>query len=325
MEAKKGALNALIEQTNTEIDAHIVQLRQSTNIEELQDLTGKLNNTLFKAIYHFPHIVNGVEIMFQNNVDAHAEEWGKQYGHEYAIGRRVWEKLAQENQEMYASLVFPLPFAFSTGTHGSGSRAATTASSVDIFFTNIGWEKKPVLAFQLLAYQDNPAYVELSEIKHVILSSRSDFAPSVGYNQEILPKQNSILHYLNFRQFSHVPLIRQEEFPSEYTNEDMLLIQHSLLLPGASNLWQTWVKRHFFRTKQYIRDGFLIVYGKTGTVTMYEIADLFSSHIDHRDQQLTIARELWYQNKKTWNATTTYKGHAIIDRLVQIPVEERVF
>lgn len=100
-----------------------------------------LNDILFLAIYVCPHVARSVEIKLDR--PAGARRFRDLVEYDYAQHRNAYDNLVAlgetcgKNINFNDSLVLPLPYSFTTGTHESGERSAGAGPGAEIFFSHV--------------------------------------------------------------------------------------------------------------------------------------------------------------------------------------------
>lgn len=300
--------------------------------EQQEELVGRLNDIMMRGIYIFPHLAKGVEVKLKPGVEGRTKKFEEVYGR-MGYYRRVYDRLLEAYQRVRGrplsnTLIFSLPFGFTTGTHGSGERAAVVASQEHVYFTFIhprdDWQTKvPALALSLEAPLIMPHYslFTLDEIDSIQFTDKGDFVSYVDRHREgeiLIEKPNFVNYYFGFRNFFNYRMFRSEKI-EEFSNEEWNQCQENLAEPGGfGNLW-----REDFRTNKLVK-GFLAVCHKDpDKVELYEFTDI---ELPSRDRHEAAA--ILYINFSRGMYGThirSYTGNEAIQKLAEIPIEKRRF
>ena len=332
---EKGGLDAV----NEKLGRLFESLKtEATTAEEKEGAIKEFNEMLGRAIYLFPHLAIGVEVKLKPGALERTEEIETRY---YESTRGWFEKLALTYQNergvpLPDSLVFPLPYGFTTGVHGSGERAAMLQSWEDIFLTSsfprqMRGVRIPVLSLGIKSPLVIPDYVlfETDEIESIRFTEEGTFTPWVGPDPEnshkaaLREKGDSVTCYLRFRNFLDAKACRKRENLLELSSEEWGKYNRELLTPrNLSNLW----REDYHPTQKTLRKGFMgRVLRPSLDVTLYELTDSNMPRQDTDEAALLLYAKIQRGDKRVLARTQTYEGNDIIRRLVEIPVAERQF
>jgi hypothetical protein len=331
----------LVTRGNERLQSMLIQLKDPDSLQEEQgNLLGEANDVLQSAIFQFPDLVHSIQVWLSeasygnlDSVDSRFSESGR-----WSYTRLV-DISEEQGIEGVNPLVIPLPFGFTTGTHGSGERAAISASRQEIYFGlaisrgahgNQRESREPVLFATLRKplITSSEAIFLLSEVEEITLSARDDFTPYIVDNERVDSRGDSINNYLFFRGFVNRGIGQHiEVFPKPIVltcNED-------------TGLWDfDWETRR-------LKTGFFMTYDSAEGWQMYEVHNKqMGNPYDEKDigSLVEIALGSNTQSKKRHsfnplnlirrsrresNDTLVYAGNEIIKRLSEIPVAQRHF
>ncbi len=295
-------------------------------------LIEEANSLLYEAIYNYPHLAHSIEV----KLGKRAYENSKRIEDQYDESHRLWYKylvdnrISQRETDPY-SLVTPLPYGFTTGTHGSGERAAMDASRREIYFeltnkrgTYQSTEPSLWVTVRTPLIMTHETMFLPEEIEQVSLSGRDDLSPYLGRDwDKVESRGNYITNYLNFRGFENRGV-------GQYTKRDP---QPIILVPlNDHGLWTyDWQKSKLVK-------GFFVSYYRDNPQKkiMYEVTNQpLSSPYSESDIGTMVSkvllrasqpnkRLLFIFNKQSAEFGT-YSDNKILERLAQIPVAERRF
>lgn len=224
--------------------------------------------------------------------------------------------------------MFPLPYGFTTGTHGSGERAAMASSRENVYisFRNPRDDSGiiPVLGLGIKAPLLTPGSTvfTLDEVESIAFTDKNEFTPYVDDRDGkyvLTEKGNSITYYLRFRDFSNYRGSRERENLREINDKEWEVIG-GLNEPGAySNLWNEDYETHKL-------DGFVVLWSeKPEEMTLYELKGVNLPKRDPHEANAVLAAQILRRDAKILPHVKEYKGDEVIKRLVEVPVEERRF
>jgi len=301
--------------------------------EHLQEI----NRLLYTAINLFPRLTTGIEVNLASDIEQ-IEERTRQF--EAKMGRRIYhyrhafrlleQAFGKEGQSVSRTMFFPLPYAFSTGSHGSGQRAAVAQSQEDIYFAtdfSRGEEEIGLLEMVIDGYSitPNPSLVTLDEIDSIRFSTSANrFTPMVSRSREgpmTLSRGNPVTHYLRFRNFSGHRAWRNERelFPDLTFEEWEAGNQGVIEARFFTNLWQTTID-----IDNLLERGFIAITAEESEDVI--LHELISIRIDKDDY--VIAPYLLKRiasGEYGSDQVKTYRGLEIISRLSEFSIEERRF
>ena len=304
--------------------------------EQKSDAMDRINRLLYRAIYVFPHLATGVQVDLAPGTEGKSEEIWEIYGYDYGSERRKYEQLRDRHQERYDTpfpdtLTVPLPYGFTTGTHGSGQRAAVGASMDEISYTFISlrhnpWNPDtPALGIEIGAplITTRQTYFTMGEVEDVRFVAGHEFTPLVSHNGELVDRANPVSHYLMFRDFAVYAAFRRRENLPELTEDEWKLCQTRLWsAPFSSNLWQEDMR---FLRRGLIKKGFMAVNGENAdNVALYEYTNYVMPREDkYEAEAILLSRILRDETESV--VVQTHKGMDVVTRLLAYPVQERSF
>jgi len=329
-----------LEAVNDRLDRLFKEYREEggkLSENEMNEKITELNNILFNAIYLFPHIARSIEVRLAEGKIISADKFWDDHGYDYGKNRRLYDFLKEKKPEMSTVLIMPLPYGFSTGTHGSGQRAARGASREDVYFTYIhprnNWGIRiPAIAMAIprpLLFIDH-VYFTLEEVESVEFSKNSDLTPFCDETHDndgllMIPKANYVFHYLLFRGFSnYVNFRKRADFKKDLSDADWEFMCSNLYEADyGSSLWEE--KYATFGNNGLILGFIAVKFEHACDMRLYEFNDIKLPSEDRHDSAGKLFAKILDQDKKTLGAVKTYSGNEVIERLLQIPVRERNF
>ncbi|MFH0863956.1 MAG: hypothetical protein V1858_02635 [Candidatus Gottesmanbacteria bacterium] len=306
----------------------------------IQEIEEKLNDLLNRAIYLFPHLAKGVEIVIDPKAEKNTRAFEDTFGHDY--NRYYFTQLQKvhiaQGRELSTTWGIPLPYGFTTGTHGSGERAATGASRQDVYFTSAHPYQGaaygiPTLAITLEAPLIVPreTHFTLDEISHVGLVEKPKFVPYIkkaknSQDYELLDRMDPTLYYLCFRDFADYRAFRKKDEMRlmKLSDEQFNRLWGKLLEPQtSSNLWEDDYQA------EVTKKCFLAMVEETEeAISLFEFTNVWEfkpteANCHHRSAYMLNS---YLERPDKWTGKVQeYKGQAIINRLAAIPVQPREF
>ena len=321
-----------LDEVNKTLDSILIELRRDLSLEEKKALTIKANGLLYGVIYNYPYLAHSVEVRLGREAYENSERIDDLCGesNRWWYKRLVGNRKKQGESDPY-SLVVPLPYGFTTGTHGSGERAAISASRREVYFDLTNRRGKyeydnPCLRVTVqapLVFSHETTFLP-EEIDKVSLSGRIDLSPYLGHDRdEVESRGNYIYNYLDFRGFENRGI-------GKYIKKD----SKPIILTSQQDygLWSyDWQKRKLIK-------GFFVSYDRADLekTIMYEVNNQALSNQYDEDVIGTMIDKVLSRvnqpNKKfsfpfsrSESNTIAYTGNEILKRLVKIPVSERHF
>lgn len=312
-----------IEGINQRLDTILSQLQKGKlPLKEQQQSMIEANQFLYRAIYLFPHLVSSIEVKLDESATDNTDEINREYrdARRYQFEESVTERIAI-NDEDPNTLVIPLPYGFSTGTHGSGSRSAAAQSRREVYFSiarKKGAQKEysPVLkaTIRLPILSSHETTFLTKEVKSVRLSHRQDFTPYFDdYHKDgpLIDRGDHLTYYLRFREFSNYQsgqLVEGEQKP--------------IILEPFKNINNLWDDK-YRQEGHLLNKGLLVVWqDRPENMTMYEIKNYQFSQSDNDKKQIALMYEAIISGK---TSSRKFSGDEIITHLSQIPVSPRRF
>lgn len=328
---------------NKRLDYTLKQLQKDGLSQEQQrDLTRGANRMLYRTIYLFPHLVNSIEVELDPR--AADEEKTEALRNQYYEPRRydyqgLHEDRAKRGDTDLDTLVIPLPYGFTTDTHGSGGRAAMSQSRRGIYFGYASkkggkfndQEQALMITIACPLITSHETMFLPSEVRSVKLSQREDFTPFWENHHRdgpLINRDHHIGYYLMFRNFSNYG-------DGRFIKDDQ---QHIILEP-FKNTWNLW-NGQYHRNGTLLKRGFFVDYADDPQVTtMYEVQNYkmkgsttYEEAVAAMEDDVLTRDRLDKLEARTFSLITTnrpsfrkFSGDAIIDRLAQIPVLPRRF
>ncbi|MBI4058294.1 hypothetical protein HY408_00860 [Candidatus Gottesmanbacteria bacterium] len=321
--------SVLVEEANKRLSSILTDLKGGNlSLEEKEALAEEANGLLYGAIYRYPELVYSVEVRLGMSADNNSDDIDEQYSEAH----RLWYKYLVDNrrtpgEKNSLSLVAPLPYGFSTGTHGSGERVAMSASRREVYF-GLTHKKgsfeatEPCLWVTVKAplINSNETMFLPKEIEHVTLSIRTDLSPYLGRDYDKIESRGTYVdNYINFRGFeNHGAGIFTTRNP-----RPIIVVSYR-----DKGLWT------YDGHRRKLVKGFFILYNQINPEikTLYEIDNqrimdpYNASQIGALvDKILSSKRSLFHIGRPADGSTRRYTSKNIVERLAQIPVAERHF
>ncbi|MBI2995162.1 MAG: hypothetical protein HYY52_00420 [Candidatus Melainabacteria bacterium] len=305
-------------------------LRSAKSEQEKNELIEKLHMFIYRGIYNFPHVVKGVEIILRPGAYEGSKEFGDRFGSDYYRYKytQLVDALQKEGREVTNSLTIELPYSFTTGTHGSGERAARGASVDNLEFTTIGsWGRKnkeratglgiaievPLIVWKL-------SYFTLDEIEAVRFTTNGNFTPYLKDEETLLNRSSYINHYLWFRDFSGCSIDLQKL--GSLNDQEAKELRKFVFPLRVRNLFDE--EHELSGTK--LKKGFLAKI-EDSKVVLYEIDNLKigGRDSDSWEDAYKLALKIIRGEIKDPSSIKVYTGDDVINRLTEINIEQRRF
>jgi len=333
---EKGGVGAV----NGRISEWLECVKGDVPLEQKTKAMGEVNHILGRAIYLFPHLARGIAVSLKPETEQKTKEFEDKYGWDYYRNR--YNMLLEVYQEkkgfpLPETLVLPLPYGFTTGTHGSGERTARASSQEDIYLgfihprgdyqTNV-----PALAVVVKAplIVEHPTYFTVDEVESIEFTDNGEFTPFVDKrnNENVLvEKTTPEIYYLRFREFSGVRHNLGERMQlRELTDEEWDRCNRELVTARPfTNLWQ-----EVYHTKpRTLKRGFIACVKDdplySHHLIMYEITSMRLPKENQEKAAAVLYTNILRGKKSTLSRTVEYKGIEVIRRLTEIPVQGRHF
>lgn len=313
-------------------------LRSDLTRDALEEALGAVNGILFGAIQLFPHLATGIKVRLSDKVRSADEirqllEYDSKRGSHEAMLQLYPQETGREHD---GTFILPLPFAFTTGTHGSGERAAYASSRAEIFLSSTpgrrgdGSHLFPVLNLVIrrpLLTFDYTKFL-LDEVESVEFIAGGSYSPyySQGFRdhepkpEALIERGSHLEHYLSYRGFVFC-LLKRESF--EECTDDEWSRCWNLRIPSLQNIADRLWERDYRR--RHLTHGFLAVKGDA-SYTLYEVTDV---SLDNDDSFIGAAmiylRILRREKAFRRDKVRVYGRDRIIAKLLKIPVAERQF
>lgn len=284
----------------------------------------EINGLLQSAIYNFPQIAEAVKISLRPGAIRETKQTIKEMI-KGKIPPEVLHNLPSSDILFYFHLgkipsldtdtpilILPLPYSFKSKTHGGGMREAMTKGEETVLFEivimNDTLQKRVFLGVRLEPVVFLPKFIffPLESIEKVqftkgegyspLLSCKYSYNPDVGdYPFSLIKRESPVLQYLYFRQF----------LPSTGDRSASFIIPQQ-----TGNLWK------------YGKGGLLAhgFFSDVGGSALYEVTDLKLQYgFEEKEEKLEKILKEAVEKRQC----KIYHGNEIIERLAQIPVEER--
>jgi len=307
--------------------------------KEMNDKIKAINDVLFGAIYLFPHLVKSVEVKLLPDKIVEAEKFIDKHEYHYGKDRRIYDVLRKAAPEKSEVITLPLPYFFTTGTHGSGERSAMGASRAEVHMTYIHLRNNfgiriPAIALAIcrpILYLDY-IYFTLDEVDNIKFSDNGEFMPFCDADYEgrieYISKWNYALHYLIFRGFANYVHFRKREDFGDVTDSHWIEVEENLYEPEfGSGLWnEKWGNILGVFGKQTLESGFLAIkFSDPENMRLMEFNNIKLPSDDNHIAAAKLIFRILQNDKNTQKLVKKFAGNKIIERLFVIPVRERRF
>jgi len=197
---EKGGLDEVNKYT-----AELVRSLSSGDAETRRAGQSRLNDIMQRAVFLLPHLANNIHLQLDSSAAADVRR-----GKDNTTGNRhIFESLINLAPETARELRIPLPYAFDTGTHGSGQRQANDLSRNTIAVENSVSKGRPetLIGVGLLARRAAQTYFKPHEIASISFDRTDEYSPRVDDYEKPdrlhLPSdvEGPIGEYLGFRGF----------------------------------------------------------------------------------------------------------------------------
>lgn len=316
----EGNLNAVNEFMDDQLWA-IMMTRKKPQQEEAQR---ELNALLMKAIRLFPTLAKSVEIVLSPLICEQLEIFHNQFGYEYDRQKinRLIEAYESYRGEVFPGLLrVPLPYNFSTETHGSGERACAMNSSRNVFFTNI--QRRSGGSVPALAVKVAPmiSHLSLGEVDTIRLSSASQFTPCIKDFENppnLCECPSAIHHYLDFRGFrQRGPNCIIDRKPPDLQETEWCRCIDELNVSSSTTLWNV---DYADDGSKILQHGFIA--GITTAPEECALIEFSNVPLSTTDPAHLYVQVMMRGNPGNWPIV---KGEQIISRLSTVPLGKRCF
>lgn len=307
-----------IEQVNDKLSGLLTDLK-SGSFGEPKPLTkiGLLDDLLHQAIVSLPHMVNGVEVRIQNDINPM-----RRLGGAVNEGREYFASLIHRRHQLQG-IVLSLPYHFSTWTHGSGERLLRDISNDSIQVLPLlptGETGVPILSLQLSKSRNVSAGFPLDEIESIRLTNRDDFIPEIisltETEGDFLPPVNPTLNYIRFRRFASG--FTEESKVGVNIDFDVRNLYCVFFRDNPGGLWNL---KSDWRGGYKLKTGFLVyIDSEEANISLLEITDVRVSSLDSASEALQLYSD--YRLGKLTKKVIIYEGRDIIKRLALIPATQ---
>lgn len=316
------ALSGSLDEINGRINDKLTALR-AASLDEAKKISTSLNDILYNAIRVIPHLVTGIEVKLKPGIDAKVQEYWEKYGIDVAGQRRVFQEFQKNSQG--DTIVVPLPYIFTTGTHGSGERNAIAHSKEEILFDFISprddWNTQvPVLAVGIKApflFQERTPFTldEVESVRLVKADKYSPYAEVKEFETKLVDRANPVISYLVYRNFNNYRAFISRS--SKMTDQEWEFLQTKMINTQSGDLWDADWRNHT------LRSGFIATVDGD-QVTLYEMTKVkLEGKNVWESQAILMTKILREGGKAKW--LKSYKGDSVIERLAKIPVGKRRF
>ncbi|MDO8621980.1 MAG: hypothetical protein Q7R80_02015 [bacterium] len=339
---ERGGLDAL----NAWIAERMAWLQQPGRTrDELEKEGWKLNGVLYRLLYVYP-LATGIVIRLKPGCRERTPEMFARYG-QHELHRRALEQFLDRYTEERGvpfddTFVIPMPYAFTTGTHGSGERAAMAGSHVSVEFTtmdprDLHEPSVPALAFTIAMPVLFPdlTHFRLDEIAEFRVTDEFDtYTPYEGYldgQRRLMRRRAPLHHYLSFRQFSALlsteRLTKLRSLFPDLTQDEERPMRGNLLEPHFHDS-VLWSYEYREGTQKFLRHGFLgEVDEREEATTLYEYVNIDVPNVEHDSSSVANA-VLFIRARRgeLGEYARAFRGRdEIIRRLGMLPVSPRRF
>lgn len=314
---ERHGLNGLNEYLNSLIG----ELSPAKEFKENALVAANIDDLLRRAIYLFPHVARGVKVKVKRDFNDETDQapgFSRLDRRDFTALR---EQLEEKGRDPYEEMLFPLPTFFTTGTHGSGERAAMMRSNDAVNFDVISQRKGSIplvnLAIKRPIITLHYAEFALDEIESVRFSEEGEFVPYVDSGSygsyRLIVRGNPVSHYLNFRGF----MTRLSQELGKSVSETQWNI---LKKTGAPELYgELWASRsNLFGVTA---DGYLVEFDEKEDGNVLHRLTNFRCGNGYYDKILEEFSR-WKIGKKRCQITS-FNGGGIFEELVTVPPDEK--
>ncbi|MBS3147316.1 hypothetical protein J4219_00360 [Candidatus Woesearchaeota archaeon] len=328
---------SVVEQKNADLSTLLERAKTGVPEEDIHPLVQGLNDILYTAIDQIPCDVNAVRIHCKLDVDERCEDIYARNApklKEYLSLLNGQSLLNDQTPkgEVEFEVVKHLPYSFTTGTHGSGERAAMGASCANIVFKR-GFDVRNSVDVTLdlgvgsWLFNENIT-LRTREIRSIALEqvADKDYSKVLGtepdtYARKLFATRSTVQHYLNFKGFRTLLADPDKHIPDGPWKEGMKKIYRKI---GTGD----------FRMLDFDRDvdffkaglnGFAVYFSDTGPILYKFKSEPLPQRI--RDAQAGHTEYAAYLIAKHLDGALpqakTYQGIDIIKTLHELKVERR--
>lgn len=322
--------SATIDELNSALEEKLVLLRKEcagverereTVIETARRCSDELNEILYGIIGNHAPQINAVQIQINADVDR-ARGLPKSGGEGNRYEWKDYVQLVVGDRNLGGKVPFlftaHLPFEFTTGTHGSGERAAMGASIENILF-EIGAPGKALVNMRLCISEGysrptTECYFLSEEVESVKLTQITDQTFSQVYRMAgcaLEPSPSAVDHYLFFKGFAGCRTPGSIHIPESKWKSNMADLLKNIRIPNGST--------GLLNESEGLLSGFAVV--RVGEeFVLYEFDkvnlpnDLTAKYFDENTLAY-VAYAIDLHSRNPQKSIKVYKGDEIITRL----------
>ncbi len=321
--------NDYIERTNSTLEEKLSSLKRTTDLKFLEGVAQEINDLLYEVIIKHPTEANAVQI--STTISPKREERGLPYAYTISSGRYKLEMFlaaALDTKELPDTVSFEfvkhLPYVFTTGTHGSGERAAMGYSCPNLQ-VETGLEDRDVPAYLMIdvadqGFMQQSIYLFPDEIQSVKLAqvSREEFTSIVdrpGRDKYTLRTSLSpVSHYLRYRGFNFSTPSAENDLPKKWREEIVTTLRNVLVPEHSTGLFKDHWRLLSANPTSF--SGYAALEVKDEEPVLYKF-DQFSipRAFREKEKQAIVAYALVKHGKHPQSNIQTYRGVEAIREL----------
>lgn len=318
-----------IDQLNATLEERINQLRAETEVSRCREMADELNDFLYSLIHSHAPEVNAMQISVRARLGDERKDL-PDFGYRAWLTRYLQKALPRKTKGTVAyTFSVHLPFAFTTGTHGSGERAARSASWENMAFHSYYYRNQQKVRWYLSLnlnggswLSKREVYFAPTEIRKIVVAqvNDTDYSPFFDPRGESLISGRLALdHYIHFRNFSCYS-VEPDKVPAHPWKEEILAVAKNVAVPQFKSplLKKKW-------NEPYL-DGFAVFFPDDKVAELYQFKKVhlpkgFSN--DYGENAVSAAYAIVAHRKTPQPNIRIYKSMEAIARLHQIKEERR--
>ncbi|MFA6460918.1 MAG: hypothetical protein WCV90_01515 [Candidatus Woesearchaeota archaeon] len=328
--------NDYIERTNSTLEEKLSNLKRTIDPKLLGGLAQEINDLLYEVILNHPTEANAVQI--STIISPKREEKGLPYAHTIFSGRYKLEMFlsaALGTKELHDTVEFEfvkhLPYFFTTGTHGSGERAAMGCSCPNLL-VETGLEDNDVPAYLMIdvadqGFMQQSIHLFLDEIKSVKLAQvPNDKFTSVvdrpGRDKYTLKtSSSSVSHYLWYRGFNFSTPNAGSNLPKKWREEISATLRNVMVPEHSTGLFEDYWRILSANPTSF--SGYAALEVKEEDPVLYKF-NKFSIPRAFREEerQVVVAYALVKHGKHLQSNIQTYRGIEVVRELSRLEVKQ---